>query len=55
MAALGVFPPGARVRLPDGRVGVVAGEGSPEDPSRPRVYLDGTLQVPSGPVRLVLG
>lgn len=54
MAALGVIPPGVRVRTADGALGVVMGEGVAGDPSRPRVYVDGRTVDTDRPVTLAL-
>lgn len=53
--ALGVVPVGSRVQLPDGREGVVLGEGAEDDPWRPEVLVGQERLVPSGRVRLLSG
>ncbi len=53
--AFGVVPPGARVRLADGRVGVVLDAGLPGDPMRPLVLVGTETVRPSEPVRLLPG
>jgi hypothetical protein len=52
VSAYGDLPPGARVRLPDGRVGLVL-ERSDAGPLRPRVLVGAGVLVPDGPVRLL--
>lgn len=53
--AFGVVPPGARVRLADGRVGVVLDAGLPGDPMRPLVLVGTESVRPSEPVHLLPG
>lgn len=50
--AFGVIPPGAKVRLADGRTGVVLDPGKPGDPLRPTVLVDGARVEPDEPVTL---
>ncbi len=50
--AYGEIPPGARVLLPDGKVGLVLG-GSEAGPLRPQVLVNGSVLVPGGPVRFL--
>lgn len=45
LQSLGALPPGARVRCPDGRDGVVLSPG--RGGARPRVYVDGLVTEPS--------
>jgi hypothetical protein len=45
LQTLGALPPGARVRCPDGRDGVVLAPG--RGGARPRVYVDGVVTEPS--------
>ncbi len=52
VAAVGQLPPGARVRLADGRVGVVLQLGPSGDPWRPMVLVQGQMVEPQQPVRL---
>ena len=51
-AAYGHFPPGSRVRLEDGRVGLVQ-DASSEGSLQPMVMVDGRFQIPEDPVTLV--
>jgi hypothetical protein len=51
--ASGAIPPGARVRLPDGRVGLVLGQGEQGDPLRPKVLVGGNVVMPSGAVTVL--
>lgn len=53
LATVGTLPPGARVRLTDGRVGLVLGPGRGDDPWRPQVLVGQTVVQPNYPVRLV--
>lgn len=53
--AFGVVPPGARVRLADGRIGVVLDAGLPGDPMRPLVLVGSETVRPTEPVRLLPG
>ncbi len=48
----GLLPPGSRVRLADGRDGIVLGAGDPINPWRPLVLCDGRVSIPDTPVRL---
>ncbi len=52
VATVGELPPGARVRLADGRVGVVLEPGPSGDPWRPMVLVQGQMVEPQQPVRL---
>ncbi len=52
VATVGQLPPGARVRLADGRVGVVLEPGPSGDPWRPMVLIQGQMVEPQVPVRL---
>lgn len=52
VATVGELPPGARVRLADGRVGVVLEAGPSGDPWRPIVLIQGQMVEPPQPVRL---
>ena len=52
VSAYGVMPPGARVRLPDGLVGIVLETGE-HGPLRPLVLVQGVAVVPTGPVQLI--
>ncbi len=52
VATVGELPPGARVRLADGRVGVVFEPGPSGDPWRPIVLIQGQMVEPQQPVRL---
>ena len=55
LAAHGSLPPGAQVRLADGRPGVSLGGAPGEDPLRPLVYLhSGTILWPESPVDIAL-
>lgn len=49
----GQIPPGATVRLADGRVGMAMEPGDSGDPMRPRVLVDGAVVEPESAVRLV--
>ncbi|MFZ5480183.1 MAG: hypothetical protein ACOZNI_25695 [Myxococcota bacterium] len=49
----GVVPPGAPVRLADGRVGVAIGPGPRRDPMRPDVLVDGVRVSPDRDVELL--
>lgn len=55
LGTMGVIPPGARVRLADGREAVAVEPGSSGDPRRPVVLLEGRLVVPDAPVILLAG
>lgn len=50
---VGEVPPGARVRLADGRTGVALGPGAGGDPSRPRVLVDGRAVEVDVPVTIL--
>lgn len=52
VATVGELPPGARVRLADGRIGVVFEPGPSGDPWRPIVLIQGQMVEPQQPVRL---
>jgi len=53
VCAYGCVPPGARVKLTDGRIGLVLESGE-DDPLRPaKVLVGGESVVPHGPVQLV--
>lgn len=55
LAAHGILPAGAQVRLADGRLGVSLGGAPGEDPLRPLVYLhSGTILWPESPVDIAL-
>ena len=49
----GQVPPGAAVRLPDGRLGMVLEPGEPGKPLQPKVLVGDRVVVPEGPVQLV--
>lgn len=49
----GTIPPGAVVRLSDGRTGLVVEPGSPDDPWKPTVYVDGRIEPAASAVRLL--
>ena len=51
--ASGAIPPGARVRLPDGRVGLVLGPGDLADARCPKVWVGGTVVQPRAAVELL--
>ena len=51
----GIAPPGALVRLADGRVGMVMEPAEDGDPWRPKVLVDGVTIQPDKPVRLFAG
>jgi hypothetical protein len=53
VSVCGVLPPGAFVKLSDGRIGSVIDVGEDGDPLRPRVLVDGRIVVPRDPVSLV--
>lgn len=53
IAQTGVFPPGSKVRLADGRTATVLGPSSQQDPRRPSVMIDGRRFVPEAPVELL--
>ncbi len=53
VSVCGVIPPGAFVRLPDGRVGSVFEVGEEGQPFRPKVLVDGRIVIPDAPVSLV--
>lgn len=50
--AYGEIPPGARVLLPDGRIGLVLGD-SEAGRLRPQVLVNGAVVVPEGPVKFI--
>lgn len=51
VAAAGVMPAGARVRLADGRRGIILGPGASGDPMRPMILIDGrTIEAAEPPV-----
>lgn len=52
MAASGALPPGSRVRLDDGQVGIVL-DAPADDPLRPVVLVQGRIMVAQNPVSLV--
>ncbi len=51
--ALGQIAPGTRVRLPDGRVGLVLEPGDTGDPLTPKVLAGGRVVSPASPVGLL--
>jgi hypothetical protein len=50
----GTVPPGARVKLADGRYGIAMGPGVVTDPWRPEVLVEGVRLIPEEPVELAL-
>ena len=55
VATVGALPPGARVRLADGRTGIVLGPGGTGDPWRPQVLIGALVVVPDKAVDLIAG
>jgi hypothetical protein len=51
--AAGTVPPGTRVQLPDGRVGVALDASQTGDPLRPNVLVDGEVVTPATPVSIL--
>jgi hypothetical protein len=51
LEALGQLPPGSRVRLPDGRVGLVLEPADNGDPLTPKVLAAGRVVSPAAPVQ----
>ncbi|MDP2309810.1 MAG: hypothetical protein Q8P18_27575 [Pseudomonadota bacterium] len=49
----GIIPPGAEVKLADGRIGYVLGPGGARDPMRPDVLVEGERHTPTSNVELV--
>ena len=55
VGTVGALPPGARVQLPDGRIGLVLGPGLTGDPWRPQVLVGALVVEPDEPVHLIAG
>lgn len=55
VSTVGALPPGARVRLADGRVGMVMGPGIHGDPWRPQVLVGALVVEPDEAVHLIAG
>ena len=55
VATVGALPPGARVRLADGRTGMVLGPGRAGDPWRPQVLVGALVVEPDRAVDLIAG